>query len=496
VIYGTDCDPKIDKGEFWRESVLGLSYIAPIDPLAPQEEVILMSKFRARSPLSYFIRLGLGLLLVSGLLSGCNHSLTPAPPKLGLFPSPVVAGKLAEVATPLLIEQLRPSLEQYKPQVRILSPQPEEILKETKVAVKLEVQDLPLFQNPDLEMGPHVHLILDNQPYQAIYDIEQPIILSDLTPGTHTLRAFPVRPWHESFKNDGAYAQTTFHVLTPTEDNRPNPALPLLTYSRPKGSYGAEPILLDFYLSNAPLHLVAQEDPTDAIADWRIRVTINNESFLLDHWQPIYLKGFEPGQNWIKLEFIDEQGNLVSNSFNNTVRVIDYHPQGTDTLSRLVRGELPLAIAKGMVDNTPSASVLLPDDQLPPPEEISSPNLPLIDSPAVFDSIVPTPVTDNPLEPIVPAIEPEKAAIPPSVENPVQTQEQETTTLPLVEPNLPPLEEKKIPSSGAPGEENAEMTDVKVPENNIPQSPSPNPLPETTETTTGTTIEAIADDPN
>ena len=166
-----------------------------------------MSKFRARSPLSYFIRLGLGLLLVSGLLSGCNHSLTPAPPKLGLFPSPVVAGKLAEVATPLLIEQLRPSLEQYKPQVRILSPQPEEILKKTKVAVKLEVQDLPLFQNPDLEMGPHVHLILDNQPYQAIYDIEQPIILSDLTPGTHTLRAFPVRPWHESFKNDGAYAQ-------------------------------------------------------------------------------------------------------------------------------------------------------------------------------------------------------------------------------------------------------------------------------------------------
>jgi hypothetical protein len=305
-----------------------------------------------------------------------------------------------------------------------------------------------------------------------------------------------VRPWHESFKNDGAYAQTTFHVLTPTEDNRPNPALPLLTYSRPKGSYGAEPILLDFYLSNAPLHLVAQEDPTDAIADWRIRVTINNESFLLDHWQPVYLKGFEPGQNWIKLEFIDEAGNLVANSFNNTVRVMDYHPQGTDTLSRLVRGDLPLAIAKGMVDNTPSASVLLPDDQLPPPEEISSPNLPLIDSPAVFDSIVPTPVTDNSLEPIVPAIEPEKAAIPPSVENPVQTQEQETTTLPLLEPNLPPLEEKKIPSSGAPGEENAEMTDVKVPENNIPQSPSPNPLPETTETTTGTTIEAIANDPN
>jgi len=33
--------------------------------------------------------------------------------------------------------------------------------------------------------------------------------------------------------------------FTKTPDNNPD-AEPLLTYSRPKGSYGAEPILLDF----------------------------------------------------------------------------------------------------------------------------------------------------------------------------------------------------------------------------------------------------------
>jgi hypothetical protein len=276
---------------------------------------------------------------------------------------------------------------------------------------------------------------LDNQPYQAIYNTEQSILLSDLAPGTHTLRAFPVRPWHESFKNDGAYAQTTFHVLTPSDDNRPNPDLPLLTYSRPKGSYGAEPILLDFYLSNAPLHLVAQEDPKDAIADWRIRVTINNESFLLDHWQPIYLKGFEPGQNWIKLEFIDEQGNPVANTFNNTVRVIDYHPQGQDSLSRLVRGELPLAAAKAMVDNTLPMPALPPEDKSEEPETIASPESESI------KSLLPAPVSAPSSESILPPFEPEKPLISPSPENSAQDG-QTTELLPLEEKPGDRLEEK------------------------------------------------------
>jgi hypothetical protein len=392
-------------------------------------------KFQARSPLSYLVYLGGILLLLSGLLLGCEPSLTAAPPALNSSPSPVVVGKLAEVATPALIEQLRPALEQYQPQVKILSPKPGEILSQTSVAVKLSVQDLPLFQNSELAMGPHLHLILDNQPYEAIYNTDQSILLSDLAPGTHTLRAFPVRPWHESFKNDGAYAQTTFHVLTPNDDNRPNPDLPLLTYSRPKGSYGAEPILLDFYLSNAPLHLVAQEDPKDAIADWRIRVTINNESFLLDHWQPIYLKGFEPGQNWIKLEFIDEQGNPVANTFNNTVRVIDYHPQGQDSLSRLVRGELPLAIAKAMVDNTLPMPALPPEDKSEEPETIASPESESI------KSLLPAPVSAPSSKSILPTFEPEKPLISPSPGNSAQDR-QTTELLPLEEKPGDRLEEK------------------------------------------------------
>jgi len=67
--------------------------------------------------------------------------------------------------------------------------------------------------------------------------------------------------------------------------------------------------MLDYYLTNAPLHFVAQED--ENIADWRIRVTVNGNNFVLDRWQPIYLKGFKPGQNWVQIEYLTSAAILL-----------------------------------------------------------------------------------------------------------------------------------------------------------------------------------------
>ncbi len=260
--------------------------------------------------------------------------------------------RITEVAPPPVLQELRQKLEKYQPQVKILSPQRDQLFSDTKVKVQLELQDLPIFKNETLGMGPHLHLIVDNQPYQAIYDISKPITLEDLEPGTHTLRVFASRPWHESFKNEGAYAQTTFHLFTKTNKNNPDPNLPLLTYSRPKGEYFAEPIMLDFYLTNAPLHLVAQESLKDQINDWRVQVTVNSQSFTLENWQPIYLKGFKKGINWVQLAFLDEQGQEIENDFNNTVRLINYQPGKEDTLSKLVQGKLSAEAALGIVNPT------------------------------------------------------------------------------------------------------------------------------------------------
>lgn len=326
------------------------------------------------------LALFLGCLLLIGALPARAAQI---PPMLTFPNGPKSAGTLQEVAPPAAITALQGAYDSYEPQVKILSPKPEEVVKQTEIKVKLQVQDLPLFENPDLHLGPHIHLILDNEPYQAIFDLSQPITLKDLAPGTHTLRAFPVRPWHESFKNDGAYAQTTFHILTPSDNNHPDPQKPLLTYSRPKGSYGAEPILLDFYLAGAPLHPIAQAQGED----WRIRVTINDQSFLLDRWQPLYLTGFQPGSNWVKLEFIDEAGNLIANAFNNTVRAIDYQPQGQDGLSRLVRGELSATELKALVP----PEVELNPNSLPAPALSPEP-------PAPETTAEPIPEAETPLE--------------------------------------------------------------------------------------------------
>ncbi|MEM9816541.1 MAG: hypothetical protein AAF827_09110, partial [Cyanobacteria bacterium P01_D01_bin.6] len=267
-----------------------------------------------------------------------------------------LVGAIAEVSPPERIQQLKPYLDVYEPQVRIASPDQDATLVSTSIQVDLQIRDFPIYKDQQIGLGPHLHLFLDDQPHQAIYDADTSITLADLAPGTHTLRLLAVRPWGESFKNAGAYDQVTFNVFAASPQNKPDESKPVLTYNQPQNSYGAEPILLDFYLSNAPPHLVAQTDET--IDDWRIRCTVNGESFVFDRWQPIYLKGLKPGKNWVKLELIDDNGNLIDNAFSTGLRVIDYQPGGEDGLSQLVRGEISLDQAKVLVDASYEPPVL------------------------------------------------------------------------------------------------------------------------------------------
>ena len=313
--------------------------------------------FSKRFPIIRWLATLVLVLNLSSCVEAANSQEVSTNPFMKTLPASEISGTFSETAPPDVIQALHPSLEGYQPQVSIISPQVDEILPDNIVKVQLRVKDLPIFKDPQWQLGPHLHLILDNQPYIAVYDLNQSVVLSDLSPGTHTLRVFASRPWHESFKNEGAYAQTTFHVLTKTEENNPDSKLPLLTYSRPNGGYGAEPIMLDFYLTNAPLHSIAETNPDDTMSNWRIRSTVNGESFILDRWQPIYLKGFKPGKTWVKLEFLDNEGQPVKNAFNTTIRLINYQPNGQDTLSKIVRGELTADEVRGIVDPNYTAKI-------------------------------------------------------------------------------------------------------------------------------------------
>ncbi|HZG37747.1 MAG TPA: hypothetical protein VEZ50_03615 [Nodosilinea sp.] len=317
-------------------------------------------------------------------------------------------GQIAEVSPPETLESLKQIIDAYTPQVRILSPRPGEVLDDTSVSVRLQVRGLPLFKDDTYELGPHLHLFLDNEPYQAVYDLSEPVTFADLSPGTHTLRVFASRPWHEGFKNQGAFDQRTFHVVAPTPQNELNAKAPLLTYSRPQAAYGAEPIMLDFYLTNAPLHMSAQAEANDDLHDWRIRCTVNDQSFVFDQWQPIWLKGFKPGRNWVQLELIDESGNPIDNRFNNTVRIIDYQPGGSDTLSRLVRGELSLQEVAGIIDPTyvppaPEPTVEPQATEPEPPAADSEPSARQIAEPEPIQPDIVAPAEPEPVQELPPA---------------------------------------------------------------------------------------------
>ncbi len=326
------------------------------------------------------------LMLAIGTIS-CERSIATTSPEIA-NPAPIdtlknTAGPLSEVNTPTGIFSLASSLDKYQPQVKILSPQPDSVLTDDRVSVRLQVSDLPLFRNPELGLGNHLHVILDKQTYRGVYDLTQPLVFDNLAAGTHTLRVFASRPWHESFKNQGAYAQATFHVLTKTAENNPAPQQPLLTYSRPAGKYGAEPIMLDYYLTNLPDRQVSEAHP-ELQHNWKIRATVNNQRFIIDRWEPLYLTGFQRGKNWVRLELIDDRGNPIPNVYNDTVSVFEYDPQIKDTLARLVSGEISSELARALVD--PSSVVANQPTPTPPNKEPTIAPVPVVEP-----AIIPTP---------------------------------------------------------------------------------------------------------
>jgi len=248
--------------------------------------------------------------------------------------------------------------DEAKPVLKIVSPAKDAVIIGSKVEVKLDLSgDLKGYmphKDPATGKGNHIHVILDNQPYEAYYELGQPFELRNVVAGKHTLRVFPSRPWHESYKDEGAFQMVTFTVkgggdaTKPTTTNSgqtvannnssPSPApsregkdmatstagevdasKPLLTYSRPKGEYkdaDADPIMIDFWLSGAKLK-------GDG-GDYRVRYIVDDDDAkFIDKWEPIWLSGWINGKHKVRLELVDKDGKPVDNGgYNTTSREI------------------------------------------------------------------------------------------------------------------------------------------------------------------------------
>jgi hypothetical protein len=280
--------------------------------------------------------------------------------------SPPVAQELKVVPRPQSIADLmkgRGEQDQAKPTLRVVTPANNAVINGSTVEVKVDLSgDLKGYmphKDPATGKGNHIHVILDNQPYEAYYELGQPFELRNVSEGKHTLRVFPSRPWHESFKNDEAFQMVTFTVKgggdaskpttanngqtmaspakSPASSASPTPAKegkdyaksnagevdatkPLLTYSRPKGEYtGADtdPIMIDFWLKNGKLQGQG--------GDYRVRYTIDNGTpGFIDTWEPIWLSGWTAGKHTVKVELVDKSGQVVDNGgYNSTTREIN-----------------------------------------------------------------------------------------------------------------------------------------------------------------------------
>lgn len=342
------------------------------------------------------------------------------------------AQRLQEVPPPDWVQQLQGPLEERDPRVRILSPAAESLLPGGPWTLRLEISDWPLVDAGLLGLGPHLVVQLDGQV--PIPLVETELEMPPLTPGSHLLTVYAVKPWGEAHKGPYALQQIRLHRLAENTATLPLSGTPQLIPVSPTGSAGDPPLLLDWLLLDAPL----QGLRTDSNG-WRLRVTLNGESVLVDRQAPIWLKGWKTGSNALLLELLDGRGELLNPPFNSVLEeVIVPGPAGvkrpdsgplTELERAVLLGEQPLSallpvapldasvispdLPRQSVQELPLQEATVPEPAVEEKEEQPKPGPPFLPSPP-SDGTLPFPRRAESSPAVSPL--PEEHAKPPAAE--------------------------------------------------------------------------------
>jgi truncated hemoglobin YjbI len=233
--------------------------------------------------------------------------------------------------------------------LKILSPREGEVIS-AKGANPLRVT-FSLWGYELQHQGQYLLVVLDNNVYQACYDLSAPFTFQHpLSPGVHTIRAFPVggpmtegASLHESLKEASAFAMTTFTVgkPDPKQDSKVKPGDPLLTFSYPRGEYigeKAKKIMLDFWVQNAPLG-------PDA---YQVKYTVNGgKEVTLTEWKKTFLEGLPLGDSVIELWLVGPDGQVVPGPFNRVSRKILLKEFAAKSLFERLGGQAAIEVLVG-----------------------------------------------------------------------------------------------------------------------------------------------------
>jgi len=206
--------------------------------------------------------------------------------------------------------------------------------------------------------------------------LETTASMPPLSPGSHRFTVYAVRPWGEVVKAPGAFRQIKLHRVAANPLALPAEGSPQLLAVSPWQAIAGEPVLLDWLLIDAPLQNLRADD-----ARWRLRVTVNGDSFLVNQQTPLWLKGWKSGSNAVLLELVNGRGEPLNPPFNSVVREVRLDPGSPrppwlgprldgPALARLL-GELPSAEPEAPSIHPPSLnSVAVPS---PMPEQQQQP---------------------------------------------------------------------------------------------------------------------------
>ena len=185
--------------------------------------------------------------------------------------------------------------------------------------LKMQTSDNGTKMCNNSDKGQHIHFILDNGPYKALYDPTNDVTLANNT--EHYLVAFLSRSYHESIKSKGA--AIVYHFKIDEKGNMKkleDPKTPMITYSRPKGDYTGKDtanILLDFYVWNCELGATGYKVKADIANEDRSAQTL---SATIDKWAPNFIQNLGTGKCKVTLTLLDKDGKAVEGPMTTATR--------------------------------------------------------------------------------------------------------------------------------------------------------------------------------
>lgn len=221
-------------------------------------------------------------------------------------------------ATPIELEAVEGSPEFDGATIKVKDVKSEPAGDEVKLTFTFDVKDYELknqTSDADAKMcansakGQHIHFIMDNEPYAALYEPTHEVTLPKNS--EHHLLVFLSRSYHESVKSEGASDLYSFKIDENGKVQKmDSPKEPLLFYSRPKGDYVGENeisnLLLDFYVWNGKL---GKKD-LNVLAN--IKANGVDTTMTIKDWQPYFLRNMPTGTPSITLKLVDKDGNVIN----------------------------------------------------------------------------------------------------------------------------------------------------------------------------------------